>query len=96
MKYSDFDVEEEYREDWDKFNLWRYESTCRRDRSSAPIRWRTIPEEKGIIMLNVRVARRRRRAATASPPGKMSSYIFNLKPGDKVTISGPFGEFFRT
>lgn len=52
------------------------------------------PEEKGIIMLNVRVASPPPRAPEGTPPGKMSSYIFNLKPGDEVTISGPFGEFF--
>jgi Na+-transporting NADH:ubiquinone oxidoreductase subunit F len=51
------------------------------------------PEERGIIMLNVRIATPPPRA-DGVPPGKMSSYIFGLKPGDKVTISGPFGEFF--
>ncbi|MDJ0858604.1 MAG: NADH:ubiquinone reductase (Na(+)-transporting) subunit F, partial [Dinoroseobacter sp.] len=51
------------------------------------------PQEKGIIMLNVRVATPPP-GSEGIPPGKMSSYIFNLKPGDKVTISGPFGEFF--
>ena len=52
------------------------------------------PGEKGIIMLNVRVASPPPRAPEDTPPGKMSSFIFNLKPGDKVTISGPYGEFF--
>ena len=51
------------------------------------------PEEKGIIMLNVRIASPPPRNMSL-PAGKMSSYIFNLKPGDKVTISGPYGEFF--
>ena len=51
------------------------------------------PDEKGLIMLNVRVASPPP-GAQGIPPGQMSSYIFNLKPGDKVTISGPFGEFF--
>ena len=51
------------------------------------------PEERGIIMLNVRIASPPPRMPDV-PPGKMSSYIFNLKPGDEVTISGPFGEFF--
>lgn len=53
----------------------------------------SYPEEKGIIMLNVRIASPPPRQPDV-PAGKMSSYIFNLKPGDKVTISGPFGEFF--
>ena len=92
VKYSDFDIPPKFREDWDNFNLFRYESkvneTVFRAYSMA-----NYPEEKGIIMLNVRVATPPRHAPDA-PPGIMSSYIFSLKPGDKVTISGPFGEFF--
>ena len=92
IDYKDFDVEEEYRSDWDKFNLWRYQSVCHEqvDRAYSMANY---PEEKGVIMLNVRVAS----PPPALPnvePGKMSSYIFALKPGDEVTISGPFGEFF--
>ena len=52
------------------------------------------PGEKGIIMLNVRVASPPPRSAEGTPPGKVSSYIFSKTPGDKVTISGPYGEFF--
>ncbi len=52
------------------------------------------PGEKGIIMLNVRIASPPPRAPEGTPPGKMSCYIFGRKPGDKVTISGPYGEFF--
>ena len=52
------------------------------------------PEEKGVIMLNIRIASPPPRAPEGTPPGKMTSYIFSLKPGDAVTISGPFGEFF--
>jgi Na+-transporting NADH:ubiquinone oxidoreductase subunit F len=52
------------------------------------------PEERGIILLNVRVASPPPRAPEGTPPGKMTSYLFGLKPGDAVTISGPFGEFF--
>ncbi len=90
--YKDFDVAEEYREDWDKFNLWRFESkvdeVVNRAYSMA-----NYPEERGMIMLNVRVASPPPRMPDV-PPGIMSSYIFSLKPGDEVTISGPFGEFF--
>ncbi len=92
VKYSDFDVPEEYREDWDKFNLFRYESTV-----DEPIiraySMANYPEEFGIIMLNVRIATPPPRNPDV-PPGQMSSYIWSLKPGDKCTISGPFGEFF--
>ena len=57
------------------------------------IQWQ-LPEEHGIIMLNVRVASPPPGAPKHIPPGKMSSWIFGLKPGDDVTISGPFGEFY--
>ena len=52
------------------------------------------PEEGGIIMLNIRVASPPPRAPEGTPTGKMTSYLFSLKPGDDVTISGPFGKFF--
>ena len=92
-KYADFEIEDEYREDWDKFNMWRYVSTVEEPVTRA-YSMANYPEEAGIIMLNVRVASPPPRAPEGTPPGKMSSYIFNLKPGDEVTISGPFGEFF--
>lgn len=92
IKYADFDVPDEYREDWDKFNLFRYESKVDEDIIRA-YSMANYPEEHGIIMLNVRIA-------TPPPnnpdvaPGQMSSFIWSLKEGDKCTISGPFGEFF--
>ena len=92
-KYADFEVEDEYRGDWDKFNMWRYVSTVEEPVSRA-YSMANYPEERGIIMLNVRIASPPPRAPENIPPGVMSSYIFNLKPGDKVTIAGPFGEFF--
>jgi len=90
--YKDFDIEEEYREDWDKYNVWRYVSKVDEEVIRA-YSMANYPGEKGIIMLNVRVASPPPRMPDV-PPGKMSSYIFSLKPGDKVTISGPYGEFF--
>ncbi len=92
VKYADYDVPEKFRGDWDKFNLFRYESVVNEDIIRA-YSMANYPEEFGIIMLNVRIA-------TPPPnnpnvaPGQMSSYIWSLKPGDKCTISGPFGEFF--
>ncbi|ORU90438.1 MAG: NADH:ubiquinone reductase (Na(+)-transporting) subunit F [Cycloclasticus sp. symbiont of Poecilosclerida sp. M] len=91
--YKDFDIEEEYRGDWDHFNVWRYKSIVEEDVLRA-YSMASYPEEEGIIMLNVRIASPPPGGPDEIPPGKMSSYIFNLKPGDKVTISGPFGEFF--
>lgn len=92
-KFSDFDIEEEFRDDWDKFDLWRYTSDAK-EPSLRAYSMANYPEEKGIIMLNVRIATPPPGADASVPPGVMSSYIFNLKPGDKCTISGPFGEFF--
>ncbi|MFT6992042.1 MAG: Na+-transporting NADH:ubiquinone oxidoreductase subunit F [Paraglaciecola sp.] len=92
VKYKDFDVPEEYRGDWERFGFFNIESKVE-DETIRAYSMANYPEEEGIIMLNVRVA---------SPPpnnlslpaGKMSSYIWSLKEGDKATISGPFGEFY--
>ncbi|CRX39698.1 NADH:ubiquinone reductase (Na(+)-transporting) subunit F [Yersinia enterocolitica] len=92
VKYADFDVPEEYRGDWDKFNLFRFESVVTEPTVRA-YSMANYPEEHGIIMLNVRIATPPPSVPDA-PPGIMSSYIWSLKPGDKVMISGPFGEFF--
>ncbi|MEM6683295.1 MAG: NADH:ubiquinone reductase (Na(+)-transporting) subunit F [Pseudomonadota bacterium] len=92
LKYADFDIGDEYRPDWDKFNLWQYESVVDEEIQRA-YSMANYPEEKGMIMLNVRCASPPP-GSEGIPPGQMSSYIFSLKPGDKVTISGPFGEFF--
>jgi Na+-transporting NADH:ubiquinone oxidoreductase subunit F len=97
VDYHDFDIKaadgtERFKGTWDHFKVWdnisKVEETVVRAYSMA-----NYPEEKGIIMLNVRVASPPPRT-TGIPPGKMSSWIFNLKPGDEVTISGPYGEFF--
>lgn len=93
LKYSDFEVDPKFREDWDKYKLWDIESHVEEPVVRA-YSMANYPGEKGIIMLNVRVATPPFRAPAGTPPGKMSSYIFNLKPGDEVTISGPYGEFF--
>ncbi|HEY8158263.1 MAG: NADH:ubiquinone reductase (Na(+)-transporting) subunit F [Methylobacter sp.] len=91
-KYSDFDVAERFRDDWNKFNLWRYVSTVKEPALRA-YSMASYPEEKE-IMLNVRIATPPPGAPDSVPPGIMSSYIFNLKPGDKCIVSGPYGEFF--
>jgi len=93
VAYKDFDIEEEYRSDWDKYDVWRFVSKVNEPVVRA-YSMANYPGEKGIIMLNVRVASPPPRSPDGTPPGKMSSYIFNLKPGDEATISGPYGEFF--
>ncbi len=91
-KYKDMDIGEEYREDWDKYDLWRYVSDVKEPALRA-YSMASYPEEKE-IMLNVRVATPPPGAPDSVPPGIMSSFIFNLKAGDKVFVSGPYGEFF--
>jgi len=93
VNYRDFEVEDEYHGDWDNFDVWRYVSTVNETVTRA-YSMANYPEEEGIIMLNVRIASPPPRGPEGIPPGQMSSYIFDLKPGDEVTISGPFGEFF--
>lgn len=93
LSYGTFDIEERFRDDWDKFKLWTIKSVVTEPVTRA-YSMANYPGEKGIIMLNVRVATPPPRAPEGTPPGKMSSFIFNLKAGDKVTISGPYGEFF--
>lgn len=90
-EYKDFQIEDEYRGDWDRFNMWQYTSKVDEEVVRA-YSMANYPEEEGIIMLNIRIASPP--PGSAHPPGQMSSYIFSRKPGDKVTISGPYGEFF--
>ncbi|MBL4900420.1 MAG: NADH:ubiquinone reductase (Na(+)-transporting) subunit F [Colwellia sp.] len=92
VKYSDFDIAEQYRGDWNHFGFFEVESKVDEPTLRA-YSMASYPEEEGIIMLNVRIATPPP-GRLHLPAGKMSSYIFSLKAGDKVTISGPFGEFF--
>ena len=92
VKYSDFDVEEEYRGDWEHFGFFNLESKI-----TAPViraySMANYPEERGVVKFNIRIATPPPRTQ-GLPPGAMSSWVFGLKPGDKVTVYGPFGEFF--
>jgi len=93
VDYTQFEIGEEYREDWDRFKLWDIKSKV-----TAPVlraySMANYPVENDIVMLNVRIATPPPGADASIPTGQMSSFIFNLKPGDKVMVSGPFGEFF--
>lgn len=94
---KDIDVEEEYRDEWDAFNMWDLKM-----KNPEPIfraySMANHPAEGNIIMLNIRIATppwdRKKNAFMNVNPGICSSYVFARKPGDKVTISGPYGEFF--
>lgn len=92
VRYRDFLIEEKYREDWDRLDLWSLVSTVDEPVMRA-LSMANYPGEQGIIMLNVRLATPPPDRPSL-PPGQMSSYVFSLKPGDRVTISGPYGEFF--
>ncbi|MDJ0864664.1 MAG: NADH:ubiquinone reductase (Na(+)-transporting) subunit F [Myxococcota bacterium] len=92
VEYKDYDVEEQYRGDWDHLNMWQYVSKVDEGVTRA-YSMANYPEEKDVIMLNVRVASPPPGQPDV-PPGIMSSWIFALKPGDEVVISGPYGEFF--
>lgn len=92
LSYSSFDIGEQYLDDWKKFGLLEINSVVTEPAIRA-YSMANYPEENTIIMLNVRIATPPPGAGKNVPTGIMSSYIFNLKPGDPVTISGPYGEF---
>lgn len=92
LEYQNFDIDERFLADWTKFKMFQYKSHVYNPVTRA-YSMANYPGEKGIIKLNVRIASPPPGLA-ALPPGQVSSYMFNLQPGDEVTISGPFGEFF--
>ena len=91
VEYKNFEIQDEYRSDWDKFDLWKYKSVVNETTVRA-YSMANYPEEKGVVKFNIRIASPP--PGTDFPPGKMSSYVFNLKPGDEIDVFGPFGEFF--
>jgi Na+-transporting NADH:ubiquinone oxidoreductase subunit F len=91
LSFKEFDIEKEYHPDWDKYKLWDLKASNDEEIYRA-YSMANYPAEGDIVMLNVRIATPP--PGTDFPPGISSSFIFNLKPGDKVTVSGPYGEFF--
>lgn len=92
VKFSDFDIESEYRGDWERFGFFNLESKVTEPVIRA-YSMANYPEEKGVVKFNIRIATPPPKSQ-GIPPGQMSSFVFGLKPGDKVTVYGPFGEFF--
>ncbi|MBX3716317.1 MAG: NADH:ubiquinone reductase (Na(+)-transporting) subunit F [Burkholderiales bacterium] len=92
VSYRDFAIDEPFRADWDKFDLWRFRSGCAETVTRA-YSMANYPMEKGILLFTIRIAFPPGYKEDI-PPGIMSSWVFNLKEGDEVTVSGPFGEFF--
>ena len=96
LKYADYDIDEKFRGDWDHFDMWSL--TCKNDTETIrAYSMANYPAEGNIITLNVRIATPPMDRATHKwlpvSPGISSSYIFSLKPGDKVRMSGPYGDF---
>jgi Na+-transporting NADH:ubiquinone oxidoreductase subunit F len=92
VQFRDMVVEPPFREDWDKFDLWRFRSVVDEPVTRA-YSMANYPLEKGLLKFTIRIAFPPGYREDI-PPGKMSSWLFNLKPGDAVTVSGPYGEFF--
>ncbi|MFN2353020.1 MAG: NADH:ubiquinone reductase (Na(+)-transporting) subunit F, partial [Desulfopila sp.] len=90
INYANFEIDDRFLSDWTKFRMFQYKSHVHTPVTRA-YSMANYPGEKGIIMLNVRIATP---PDGKAPPGQVSSYIFNLKEGDEVTISGPYGEFY--
>jgi Na+-transporting NADH:ubiquinone oxidoreductase subunit F len=96
MSYRDILVEDGFRSDWDNYHMWDLK-VKHADETFRAYSMANYPAEKNLIKLNIRIATPpwdgARKQFMNVPPGICSSYIFSRKPGDKVTISGPYGEF---
>jgi Na+-transporting NADH:ubiquinone oxidoreductase subunit F len=92
VRYADFDIAEEYRGDWERFGFFNVESASKETTIRA-YSMANYPEERGVVKFNIRIATPPP-GSEGIPAGVMSSWVFNLKPGDKVNVYGPFGEFF--
>ena len=92
-EFSDFDIEPKFRDDWDRHKLWRLRAETRTETARA-YSMANYPEEKGIILLNIGIAVPPPGAKETVPPGVVSSYLFSRAVGDRVTIAGPYGEFY--
>ena len=92
VNYKDFDIQPEFRGDWDKFDMWQFVSKVDEPVIRA-YSMANYPEERGVVKFNIRIASPPP-GSQGIPPGQMSSFVFSLKPGDKITVYGPFGEFF--
>jgi len=92
VKFSDFDIQEKFRGDWERFGFFNLEA-----KTTEPViraySMANYPEERGLVKFNIRIATPPP-GSQGIPAGKMSSFVFSLKPGDKITVYGPFGEFF--
>ncbi len=94
LRFADFDIDPAYRPDWERFGLFRLESQSRQPATRA-YSMANCPLENNVVVLNVRIATPTPTVTGPVPPGVVSSWLFHLKPGDRVDVAGPFGEFFH-
>jgi Na+-transporting NADH:ubiquinone oxidoreductase subunit F len=92
LEFRTFDIDPQFRDAWDRFDLWRFKSKTDAAVTRA-YSMANYPLEHGILLFTIRIAFPPEYREDI-PPGLMSSWVFNLKPGDEVVVSGPFGEFF--
>ncbi len=92
-RFADFDIPAKYREDWEKFGLFDLELDSQEPEVIRAYSMANYPEERGLLKFNIRIATPPPNAKGV-PPGIVSTYVFSRKPGDKVTVFGPFGEFY--
>lgn len=93
IDFKNFSIEERFRDEWDKYKLWDLKAVNSEPTQRA-YSMANHPAESNMVMLNIRIATPPPKAGPEIPPGIASSYVFNLKPGDDVVVSGPYGEFF--
>ena len=93
VEFSQFDIDPEFHSEWEKFGLRRLRSRCTAPTTRA-YSMANYPGEKGRVILNIRIALPPPGSPETVPPGVVSSWLFSLRPGDQITISGPFGHFF--
>ena len=91
-RFDEFEIDETFRSEWDRLNLWRYDARA----DKAEVRAYSVanyPGEGNQVILNVRIATPPPSAPEGTPPGVVSSYLFTLKTGDQLALTGPYGEF---
>jgi Na+-transporting NADH:ubiquinone oxidoreductase subunit F len=95
VDYASFEIPERFRGSWDRDGLWKHRSVCTQTVERA-YSMGSFPLEKGMLMFDIKICPPPYGSPEGTPPGLMSSYLFSLKPGDEITVYGPFGEFLAT
>jgi len=97
IDFKNFDIDPKFQDEWNEYGLYNL-TMKNNEETSRAYSMANYPVENSVIKLNIRIATppwdRKKGGFKNVPPGICSSYIFSKKPGDKITISGPYGEFF--